>query len=431
MTMHPYAGTCRSAVRRGQSGRKLRRLIGALALASTMAATTGAPARAQTFQDLAARLDQHPSVAALRAQAESSEQLARAARALPDPTVSFSVNNIPVSDPAFDRFLPSNKSVGIQQQIPNAGVRRARSQREQDHGRQFAERASYRIAQLRAELIGALADKARIARQLDHARSQLKLYGEMERILRGELEAGRPIFFRLSEIDVERATVDRRLTNLRNEMAQADAALVELVGESAATAPPAIALVRWNGDPHTLYPVRIAETDIRMAEAGVREGKAAYGPNIGLRLQYQQREDGVSEAGMPFAGDDWFSAGISVSVPLWAAQSQAPRLRAARAQESAAKSSLHAVLRTTRERLTALYSAHDTAAGNIAILGAKDKSLRELIEAANRNYEAGRGSLIQILDGEVGLLTLQSQIEDERARQIKAAAQANSHLVTP
>ena len=52
-----------------------------------------------------------------------------------------------------------------------------------------------------------------------------------------------------------------------------------------------------------------------------------------------------------------------------------------------------------------------------------------MIASAKRNYEAGRGSYIQVLDGETGLLTLRSQIEDERARQTKAAAQANSHLV--
>ncbi len=134
---------------------------------------------------------------------------------------------------------------------------------------------------------------------------------------------------------------------------------------------------------------------------------------------------------MPFSGDDWFSAGVAVSIPIWAAQNQAPRLRAARARESSARASLHAVLRSARERLTALYSAHDTAARNADILAEKEKSLREMVASAKRNYEAGRGNYIQVLDGEIGLLTLRSQIEDERARRTKTAAQANSYLVLP
>lgn len=405
----------------------------ALIPAAVLIALGGVPpaASAAGFEDLAGRLGEHPSVAALSEQAKSSEDLARAARGLPDPMLSFSVNNVPVTDPAFDRFLPSNKAVGIEQQIPNAGVRRARSERERTRGRRFDLLASYQLSRLRADLIGVLADIARIERQRDQARKQRKLYDEMERILRGELEAGRPIYFRLSEIDVERANVDRRLNDLRNERAAAEAALVRLVGEAAAVPPPGVTLRRWNGNPQTLYPVRIAETDIGMAAAGVREGKAAFGPDIGLRLQYQQREDGISDSGLPFAGDDWFSAGISVSVPLWAGQNQAPRLRAARARESAARSSRHAVLRQAREQLTALYSAHDSAARNIEILGAKEQSLRELIASAKRNYEAGRGTLLPVLDGEIGLLILRSQVEEERARHLKTAARANSYLVSP
>ncbi|MFP4003327.1 MAG: TolC family protein, partial [Alphaproteobacteria bacterium] len=139
---------------------------------------------------------------------------------------------------------------------------------------------------------------------------------------------------------------------------------------------------------------------------------------------------GVS-GGIPFSGDDWFSAGVSMSVPLWAAQNQAPRLRAARAEEAAAKASFHATLRNARERLEALYSAHEAAQENFEILEAKQKSLRELVEAARRNYEAGRGSYLQVLDGEAGLLTLEAQIEAERARILETAARANSFLVSP
>lgn len=406
-------------------------LPAALTAALALVPGVSQAASAQSFEGLAARLEDHPSVAALRDRAQNSEELAHAARALPDPTISLGVNNVPIREPSFDRFLPSNKSVGIHQMIPNGGVRRARSARERGQARQFDLQAAYRVSLLRAELIVALADKARIGGQIAHAQKQLELYGEMEEILRGELEAGRPIFFRLSEIDVERANVDRRLTDLRNELARADARLVQLVGEVADMAPPPMTLRRWQGDPHSLYPVRIADAGLAMAQANVREGKAEYGPDVGVSLQYKQREAGVSEGGMPFAGDDWFSAGISFSVPLWAAQNQAPRLRAARARESSAKASLHAVLRTTRERLTSLYSVHESAVRNIGILTAKEKSLRDLIEAARRNYEAGRGTYVQVLDGEIGLLTLLSQIEDERVRKLKAAAKANSHLVLP
>lgn len=430
MTLELFRTPDRCEKRTGKAGRKTgfaRALLAAATLAACVSGTGSA--QAQDFESLAGRLADHPSVTALRAQAEGSDDLARAARGLPDPVLTLGINNIPVNDPAFDRFLPSNKSVGVEQAIPNPGVRRARSAQQRVRSRRFTLQAEYRIALLRAQLIAALAEKAKAVRQLELAQKQLELYGEMERLLRGELEAGRPVYFRLSEIDVERAEVDRRLTELRNELVRIDAELVQLVGEAASVVPPETPLDRWGGEPLALYPVLLAETGIGLAEAGVRESRAEYGPDFGVRLQYQQREDGVSGGGMPFEGDDWFSAGVAVSVPLWAAQNQAPRLRAARAQEAAAKASFHAALREARQRLSALYSTHESALRNIEILKAKENSLRELIGAALRNYEAGRGTYIQILDGEAGLLTLRAQIEGEQARALATAARANSYLV--
>jgi len=384
-----------------------------------------------TFEQLEARLADHPSIAALRREGEAREELSTAERALPDPVVSFGVSDIPVGDVGFRNDPDSAKMIGASQEIPNPGVRRARSARERSEAAAVSAQFSYRLASLKAELIAALSGKRRAREQIAFAEMQLKKYGQLQDILRGEVEAGRPIYYRLSEVDVERADVERTIVALRASITQTDAALIDLVGGAPDIAPPDIALIPWDGGALALHATRIADAGVDIAKAGVREGKAAFGPNFGVNFTYMQRQDGVGPSGDPFAGDDWFAAGVSVSVPLWAPKSQSPRLRAARARQSGAELSYQAVYRDVTQRLTSLRAEHGAAERNIALLGRKAKALDETIAALRRNYEAGNGDYAQVLDAEVGQLILLSQLAAERANAIAIAAQFNSELVTP
>lgn len=400
------------------------------ALITVIAPSAGA-ASAQSFEALEARLADHPSVQGLRAQSAARDELAAAAGALPDPTVSVGVNNVPISDPAFDRVAMTNKVIGVNQNIPGFGVRRARTAREQSRSRANGLRADYQLSMLRAELIATLADKERIKAQLDYREQQHARYDELEDILRGELEAGRPIYFRLSEIDVERADVERAIAELRSGLARADAALIDLVGAPPDTPPPAVDPIPWDGGAFSLFATRIADAGVDTAEATVSERKADFGPNFGVRLSYHQREAGDPAVGANFTGEDWFSAGVSFSVPLWAPKSQAPRLRAAKADAASARADYQTVYRDVSAELASLAAAHAASLRSIAILEAKTASLDDAIAAARRNYEAGRGDYVQILDAEIGRLTILSDLAAERARATTLAARSNSHLVTP
>ncbi|HXI86032.1 MAG TPA: TolC family protein [Parvularculaceae bacterium] len=388
-------------------------------------------ANAQSFDELAARLTDHPSVQALRSESGARQALSTAARALPDPTVSFSANNVPLNDPAFDHVMMTNKAIGVRQDIPNFGVRHARAAAERSEARASGLRADYQLSLLRAELIKALAEKRQYREQIADAQEKLKLYDALSDSLHGEIAAGRAVYFRLSEVDVERADVDRSLAEMRANLARTDAVLVNLVGEAPDTPPPAINLEVWDGNALTLYATRIADAGIDRARAGVAEGKAAFGPNFGVQFTYHQRQAGDPAVGATFPGDDWFSAGVTFSVPLWAPKNEAPKLRAAKAREASASAAYQTSYRDIREKLVTLTAAHVASVRNINILQAKTAALDETIAALRRNYEAGRGDYAQVLDAEIGRLTLLADLSLERARAITLAAQANSELVTP
>ena len=82
---------------------------------------------AETFDDYLSQLARHPSVTHIIEQGNSFENLATSALSLPDPQLILGVDNIPFSDPSFDRFLPSAKVIGFRQAIPNPAVRKKRA----------------------------------------------------------------------------------------------------------------------------------------------------------------------------------------------------------------------------------------------------------------------------------------------------------------
>ncbi|NNU17044.1 TolC family protein [Parvularcula sp. ZS-1/3] len=386
---------------------------------------------AQTFSELEGLLRDHPALAVYGYETEAALDRSRAATALPDPVVSLGVNNLPVSDPAFDRFLPTNRAIGVRQEFPNFAGRRARaSQAEAMAGLSEAMQAA-RFSALRAELIVLLHEKERIAAERMLAEERREKYDRLSDVASAEISGGRPIVFRLAEIEAERAGVARQLAALLEAEAAADAALIDLVGFVPTIAAPTIEARVWDGDPASFHTVRVQMNDIERAEGAVSEARAAFRPNWGAQVTYQQREEGSGAPGEVFAGDDWVSGMVTMTVPLWAGRSQAPRLRAAKAEEAAARSSYLAAARSARARYEALHSQMESAKAQFSILEAEIAAVEDEIQSQLRTYESGVGDYAPIIDGEITLLRLETEIIRERTRAAQTAARLNSLLVTP
>lgn len=388
-------------------------------------------ASGQTMDDLEAILRDHPALAVFGYETEAALQRGQAATALPDPVLSFGVNNLPVSDPAFDRFLPTNRAIGVRQDFPNLASRRARaSQAEAEAGMSEAMRAA-RFSALRAELVSLLHEKERIAAEEALERERSEKYERLADVASAEISGGRPVVFRLAEIEAERAGVARQLASLREAEAAVDAALVGLVGFVPSIAAPTVTARTWDGDPSSFHAVRVQMNGVERAESMVLEARAAFRPNWGAQLTYQQREEGSGAPGEVFAGDDWVSGTVTVTVPLWAKRAQRPRLRAAKADEAAARSRYLAATRTARSQYETLRSQIESASQQVAVIEGQLTAIEDEIAAQRRTYESGSGGYAPIVDGEITLLRLQTEIVRERTRAAQASARLNSLLVTP
>jgi outer membrane protein TolC len=384
-----------------------------------------AAAHAQSFPDLEYALRDHPSLQAMEYQAEASRERATAATALPDPVVSAGVNNFPIFNPSFSDFLPTNKAVGIQQRFPSRAGRNARAGEALARANETREIRKQRYAALRGELIALLHEKERIALQRSLAKDRSAKYDELIQVAESEIDAGRPALFRLAEIEGERAEVARTLVDLEGQISQIDARLIDLLGDIPATLAPPLAPIDWSGDAMAFHAARVANAGIAVRDRGIEEAEAAWKPEWGAQLTYQQREQGAK-----FAGDDWVSGMVSVTVPLWASKSQEPRLRAAKAERAAARASYMAAARTASAQYSTYRSMRQTAMDNSAVLTQEIAAVEDEIAAQITVYESGAGDYAPIIDGEIAILKLRSDIAAEQARMAIATARMNALLVT-
>ena len=382
--------------------------------------------QADTFEDYIERLGQHPQVLGVLAETEALKHQAKGELGLPDPTLFIGVDNVPISDPAFDRFLPSSKVIGFTQKIPNPAIRKAKSARFTQMSAKSRLMAEYTNARLRFMLIAKLAEYKSVKTQIDLLHQQLGYYQELENTFKGQIASGRSVYQRFSEVDVERAEAERKLNDLEAKLVSIEAEFVRLVEEVPAIEVPIVPVLSWHQDPLALYPIAIAAEDINIAEKGVDIANADFLPNFGLSATYKQRESSTVGA---FAGDDWFSVQLQMSIPLWAHSSQYPRLKAAKERKRSASLNFEDMRRAWLREMISIQNNRDAAAKNVEVLKSKGTAMEEKIEAAQRNYEAGTENLDAVLLAKIDHLNILAQLAVSQEALVRRSAEFNSNLM--
>lgn len=388
-----------------------------------------ATTRRMTFSDIEARLRDHPSLDALSLSAQANRLRAEGALGLPDPVVSLQLNNVPLFDPSFSEYLPSNKAVGISQTLPSRSERKANSLKSlRQADAQDAEREQ-QFARLRGQLLVYLIEKNSLTAQRKLAAARQSKYDELGDIIDIEINAGRPLVFRLAQVDVERTDVSRTLVALDGREAQINAELIYLVGFIPETDIPALSKTPWTGNVLGFYGVRVADATVDISDADVQRAEADFRADWGVNLTYQQRESGQGFRSN-FDGEDWVSGGVTFSIPLWAGKRQEPNLRAAKTDKSAALARRTATARQLRSEWSRYEAQRETAAANIRIIEQKITAIKSQTKAQLITYEAGAGDYSPILDGEIAILMLRAEIIKEQTVHDQAIAKMNSLLVT-
>lgn len=384
-----------------------------------------------SFSELENKLWQHPSLDALSLAADANRNRAEGALGLPDPVVSLQINNVPLFDPSFSEYLPSNKAVGIRQALPSRSERRANSLKSLRSAAQQELERERQFAMLRAQVLTYLIAKEGIETQRQYAQARQAKYDDLADIIDIEINAGRPLIFRLAKVDVERTEVSRTLSELAGQEAEINAELINLIGVIPDTQIPATLKTPWTGNALSFYGVRVADAAVDISDAEVQQAEADFKPDWGVNLTYQQRESGQGPPRSNFGGDDWVSGGVSFTIPLWAGKRQEPNLRAAKIDKNASLARRTAIARQLQSDWSRYDSRRATAAKNIGIIRQKIIAIDDQIASQLISYETGSGDYSPILDGEVAVLMLRAEIVKEEIRREQMIAKMNSLLVTP
>lgn len=385
--------------------------------------------RKATFLELETILRSHPSLDALSLSAQANRHRAEGALGLPDPIVSLQLNNVPLFDPSFSEYLPSNKAVGIRQALPSRTKRKANALKSQRQAIEQDLEREQQYARLRGQLLIYLIEKNSLEAQRAFALAQQAKYDELTEIIDIEINAGRPLVFRLAKVDVERSEVSRALAELEGREAEINAELINLVGFIPQTDLPTIVKRAWTGNALSFYGVRLADATVDISDADVRRAKADFKPDWGVNLTYQQRESGQGPRSN-FDGEDWVSGGVSFSIPLWAEKRQAPNLRAAKSDKNAALARRTAIARQLQSDWSRYEARRKTATENVRIVEQKISAIEAQNAAQLITYEAGTGDYSPILDGEIAILMLRAEIVKEQTLRDQMIIKMNSLLVS-
>ena len=369
-------------------------------------------------------LSNHPALLALESEKLALLERGQANLALPDPTVSLGINNISISSPSFDEFLPTSKLIGIRQEFPSRKGRAARADQALAQSDAIDLMLIAKRESLVAEVIEHLIEKRRINQQIGLARDRLQKYERLTEVVESEIEAGNPSVFRLPEIDAERARVSGLINNLNAQILEHDAKLIALTGEIPSLFVPAVSAHHWSGEYEQFHAVRIAQAELNSVSESLAIAEALSFKRWGVQLTYQQRE-----AGDNFKGDDWVSGQVFFSAPLWYQQSQAPEQRAAEMSVEAARQSLLLAQREAVAKYNAFNARLQAAVENINLLQQQAGAIQDKIDSQTISYEAGIGYFAPIVDGDIALLRLRADIIAEKSTVDIYAARINSLLI--
>ncbi|ARS26959.1 TolC family protein [Sphingomonas sp. KC8] len=370
--------------------------------------------------DLAAT--QAPSLRARTLAIQSRQSAAIAAGELPDPKLGFGLDNFPISGPPAGSFSEDSMTmarVGIAQDVPNLAKRHARTGRAQADVA-VAEAANLSEAR-RVRVATALAwiDLAYADRRMAAVDATITRLGALTSASTSSVASGSARPAQALDIRQAIASLEDRRSEVAAEVARARATLSRWTGDpdpAIEGGVPAFAI-----DPAALRRAIGAHPDLgaatartRQAEADVTLARAEKRPDWGFDVAYQRRAERYG---------DMVSAGVTISLPLFAKKRQEPMIVASVATAGAALAEQEDMRRSLAADLEAGLADH--VMHHEQWMRSKDTLLplaRHKADLETASYSAGRAGLLDVIQAQSTLADTELQTLDREGLVVRDAA---------
>lgn len=401
--------------------RLLRSIIaGTCACAGAVLIGSSALAQSASPIDLSGALaqvrGQTPIGAAAEAGVSAAHGRVRQAGALPNPEASVQAEGFSGTGP-YRGLNQAETTFALSQRLELGGKRQARV---------GAARAELTVAELRLALQRAdleLAARERFAEayaakdKVSLAQAAVDRAQDLSRVANIMVEAGREPPLRASRARAALSEAEAALIAARTDYESTKRALAAVWG---ATSPPSDVVGPWElpsapgdlaPDPTQSLDLKLAEAESGAARAVVRRERSLATPDVAVQAGLKRYD----------TGDRALVAGISAPLPLFDRNRGA--VAAAHADALAAEN------RQRQELAEAVRRARDASAA-LTASGARLAALQstavpqaqEALRLARLGYEAGKFSLLDVLDAEAAFADAQASLVEARLAHAKAAA---------
>jgi outer membrane protein TolC len=314
-------------------------LFGALIIHAVSApAQSAGDWRARLADAIRTATSQNPELARMDAEIRAADERARQAGTLPDPEVSFGVMNLPVSSFSFTEDDMTMKTIGVSQELPPAGSRRAAEAAARAGADAIAREHMHHVDEVAARTAQAFFDLAALDAKLSIARETRAILDDDARAAEERYRVGLG-----AQADVIRASLQKtrlvgEIAAMEGDRRAAQASFNTLLARPGDTEEPAIALSDTDESiPDSRAFLRRAlsespllqhyDAEIRRAEEEAKRARDERRPMWTLSATYGQRE----------RRDDMVSAMAELSLPFLHPSRLSARAAEADAMLSAAK----------------------------------------------------------------------------------------------
>jgi outer membrane protein TolC len=364
-----------------------------------------------------------PDIAQQGAIVEAARSAFVAAGRLPDPKLTFGVQDLPVTGPNQWSFTQDDftmLTLGLMQDLPNRGKREAQ-----------AASASAAVATAEAQRLVSILTVRRNAAVAWLERYYLEkrnaLFDELDRenalfaqAVQAQFTSGRGMPTDVVEPRQEAAEIADRRDELAAEIAKSRSTLKRWVGAAAddplSGDPPGLTLdtahLREHVHEHPDLAVFVPMTE--MAQAEVHEAQAAKRPDWGVELEYGRRGPAFS---------DMVSLKFTLDLPLFPKTRQDPQVQSKREALSRVESERDAMFRDHTQELEAELAEYDLVTRQLArVREAHIPLAREKVDSLFASYRSGKGDLTAVLAARRELIDERLKEIELDSRQAEAAA---------
>ncbi len=391
--------------------------VTAMAVAASGLAPSRAHAEPVTLAEALSRASSlSPTLAAAEAAVTAAQGRAQQAGFRPNPELDLSVENF-AGTGAFRGLDQTESTLSVGQRFELGGKRSARQRAAEAE----IDAARLRLAVARADLLNEVRDAYAEAwadgRRVELARDQFVRAENLQTIATELVDAGREPPLRALRARTAALEAVGRVRATEAEYAQAQRALAALWGGAedlpepqapVAEPAPSIAI-----DPAEALDVRLAEAEVASSVAVFDRERTLSRPDVTLSVGARQ-----------FRGTDDTAVVFGASMPIGVFDRNQGNIAAANADRTGAEARRNAALAGAIRRTRDAQAALRTAEARLTFLETRaEPEAIEAVRIAREGFAAGRFSLLDVLDAEEALNTLQSDLitaELERSQALAA-----------